>query len=387
LNARRLSALVKVNIKRIVREPASLFLVILFPILLTAFFGLAFGGVGGAQTTYQLGVVNLGSPSPLGPWAQAFVGNLTATRILQVQTYDSNATAQIALQQGKLSAVILIPAGFEQSVEAYVRNPSNPAAWQVSTVQLYIDSGSMFAVQAIPPVVQGALTSTISEVAAQAASLPIELGSPSLIQVAKFTAFDYMVPGLFAFSAIFLTMLVAQSFTMDREKGLLRRINTTPTRASEFMASHALSNMLLALLQVGLVFALASAIGYHSQGGAFSLLFAFVMVSVFAVTCVGFGLITATVAKSSGAATGIAFIFIMPQMFLGTFVSANVSGAMATVGRFVPSYYVTDALTSLFLRGASPTSAAALTDLGVVAGVSVATLVAGICLYQKYGGS
>jgi len=387
LNARRLSALVKVNIKRIVREPASLFLVILFPILLTAFFGMAFGGVGGTQTTYQVGVVNLASPSSLGPWAQAFVGNLTATRILQVQTYDSNATAQSALQQGKLSAVILIPAGFEQSAELYELNPSNPGAWQVSTVQLYLDSGSMFAVQAIPPVVQEALTSTISGAAAQTASLPIELGSPSLIQVAKFTTFDYMVPGLFAFSAIFLTMLVAQSFTVDREKGLLRRINTTPTKASEFMASHTFSNMLLALLQVGLVFALASAIGYHPQGGASSLLFAFVLVSVFAVTCVGFGLITATVAKSSGAATGIAFIFIMPQMFLGTFVSVNVSGAMATIGRFVPSYYVTDALTSLFLRGASPTSPAVLTDLGVVAGVSVATLLAGIWLYQRYGGS
>ncbi len=387
MNSRRLSALVKVNIRRIVREPAYLFLVILFPIMLTTFFGMAYGGVGGTQTTYQVGIVNMASPSTQGPWTQAFVGNLTSTRILQVQTYDSNATAQSALQQGELSAVILIPVGFEQSAEAYEQNPSNPAAWQASTVQLYLDSGSVFAVQAIRPVVQEALTSSISRAAPQTASLPIELGSPSLIQVAKFTTFDYMVPGLFAFPAIFLTMMVAQSFTMDREKGLLRRINTTPTKASEIMASHTFSNMLLALLQVGLVFALASAIGYHPQGGASSLLFAFVLVSVFAVTCVGFGLITAAVAKSSGAATGIAFIFIMPQMFLGTFVSAGVSGPMATVGKFVPSHYVTDALTSLFLRGASPTSASVLTDLGVVAGVSVATLVAGIWLYQKYGGS
>ncbi|MGA1974783.1 MAG: ABC transporter permease [Conexivisphaerales archaeon] len=386
MNSRRISTLVKVNIKRIVREPAALFMVILFPIMLTTFFGMAYGGVGGTQTTYQVGVVNLGS-SPMGPWGQAFVGNLTSTKILQVQTYDSNATAQSALQQGKLSAVIIIPASFEQSAEAYRQNPSNPAEWKVSTVQLYLDSGSMFAVQAVHPVVQEALTLSISGAAAQSASLPIEIGSSSLIQVAKFSTFDYMVPGLFAFSAIFLTMMVAQSFTMDREKGLLLRINTTPTKASEFMASHTLSNMLLALLQVGLVFALASAIGYHPQGGAYSLLFAFVLVSVFAVSCVGFGLITATVAKSSGAATGIAFIFIMPQMFLGTFVSANASGAMATVGRFVPSYYVTDALTSLFLRGASPTSIAVLTDLGIVAGVSVATLLAGIWLYQKYGGS
>jgi ABC-2 type transport system permease protein len=385
LNARRLSALIKVNIKRIVREPASLFVVILFPIMLTTFFGMAYGGVGGTQTAYQVGIVNLAPASSPGPWTQAFTGNLTATRILQVQVYDSNATAQSALQQGKLSAVLVIPADFEESADAYRQNPSNPAAWQVSTVQLYLDSGSMFAVQAVRPVVQAALASSIAGVAAQAPSLPIELGSSSLIQVARFTTFDYMVPGLFAFSAIFLTMMVAQSFTLDRERGLLRRISTTPTKASEFMASHTFSNMLLALLQVGLVFALASAIGYRPQGGASDLLFAFVLVAVFAMTCVGFGLITATLAKSSGAATGIAFIFIMPQMFLGTFVSSGLSGSAAAIGRFVPSYYVTDALTSVFLRGAAITSPSVLADLFVVAGISATTLLAGVLLYQKYG--
>jgi hypothetical protein len=66
---------------------------------------------------------------------------------------------------------------------------------------------------------------------------------------------------------------------------------------------------------------------------------------------VGFGLITATLAKSPGAATGISFIFIIPQMFLGTFVGFAMSPSAQAAGRFVPSYYVTDALTSLLLRG------------------------------------
>jgi ABC-2 type transport system permease protein len=386
MNGRRLSALVKVNIRRIVREPASLFLVILFPVMLTAFFGMAYGGVGGGgQTTYQLGVVEEAGPAAGGPWAQAFIGNLTSTQIIQVHIYESNASGQADLQQGKISGVLLIPVGFEDSASSYRQNPGNPAAWQEATVQLYLDSGSIFAVQAVRPVVQQALSTSVYGATTQASSLPIQLGSASLVQVAKYSTFDYMVPGLFAFAAIFLTMMVAQSFTLDRERGLLRRIATTPVKASEFMASHAISNMLLALIQVAVVFMLASLIGYHAQGGITSLAVAFVLVSVFAATCVGFGLITATLAKSSGAATGIAFLFIMPQMFLGTFVSSGLSGAMASVGRFVPSYYVTDALTSLFLRGASFTSPTVLTDLTTVAGTSVATLLIGVWLYQKYG--
>jgi ABC-2 type transport system permease protein len=387
LNFSRLATLVKVNIKMIVREPASLFMVVLFPVMLTLFFGMAYGGVGGSQTTYQVGVVNLVPTGAQGYWTQSFLGNLTSVQLLQVHSYDSNVSAQADLKQGKLSAVLVIPASFEESASSYNNKPNDPASWRASTVELYLDSGSMFAVQAVPPMAQEALATAIYGKSTDQSSMPVQLGSASLIDVAKFTTFDYMVPGVFAFAAIFLTMMVAQTFTLERERGLLRRISTTPTSAAEFMASHAISNMLLALIQVAIVFALASAIGYHAQGGAASLAFAFALDSVFAMTCVGFGLITATVAKSSGAATGISFLFVMPQMFLGTFVSAGLSGAMATVGRFVPSYYVTDALTSLFLRGASVASSSVLTDSATVVLTGVATLLAGVFLFQKFGNS
>jgi len=85
--------------------------------------------------------------------------------------------------------------------------------------------------------------------------------------------------------------------------------------------------------------------------------------------------------KSSGAATGLSFLFILPQMFLGTFVPST-----GGIGRFVPSYYVTDALTSLFLRGAPLSSPVILTDLLVVAVVGVVTMVVGIVVFQRFGG-
>jgi ABC-type multidrug transport system permease subunit len=112
-------------------------------------------------------------------------------------------------------------------------------------------------------------------------------------------------------------------------------------------------------------------------------LFAFILVTVFSVSNVGFGLITATIAKSSGAATGIAFLFVIPQMFLGTFIGAQLSSAAQTAGQFVPSYYVTDALTSLFLRGASITSQTVLVDFAIVLASCAAILAAGIALYSR----
>ncbi len=112
--------------------------------------------------------------------------------------------------------------------------------------------------------------------------------------------------------------------------------------------------------------------------------FAFTLVLIFSLSNIGFGLITATIARSSGAATGLSFLFVLPQLFLGTFVGASLSSAAQVAGKFVPSYYVTDALTSLFLRGAPITSLTVLLDLAAVSVSCVAILIVGILLYGKY---
>jgi hypothetical protein len=55
------------------------------------------------------------------------------------------------------------------------------------------------------------------------------------------------------------------------------------------------------------------------------------------------------------------------------------------MARFVPSYYVTDALTSLFLRGAPLSSPVVMNDLLVVAVVGVLAVVVGVVTFQRFG--
>jgi len=363
-----------------------LFIVILFPIITTLLFGVSFGAIGGEQaTSYKIGTVEAESSGPFPQWSQHFIGNLSDTEILEIQMYPTNESAQSDLIQGGIQAVVILPENFGQSCNSFWNAPTNPSLWINTTVQLYLDSGSMFATQAIPPIIQQVLAKTIYGVQPTSLSGPIEIGSPSMVHASKLTVFDYWVPGLFAFFAIFLIMTVAQSFTFEREKGLIRRINTTPTSPTEFMTSKAISNVLIALIQVALVFVTTFVVGYRPIVDAASFIFAFIILSIFSLCCVGFGLIAATVAKSSGAATGIAFIFIMPQMFLGTYVSLGMSDIVQAAGKFVPSYYVTDALTSLFLRGAPILSATILLDALAVLIYSVAVLALGIVLFGKYG--
>jgi len=159
--------------------------------------------------------------------------------------------------------------------------------------------------------------------------------------------------------------MAAQSFTQDHSRsknGVIKRIRTTPITSTEFMTSQVLSYMLTALIQAILIFFAAYLIEFKPNVNFATYALAFIIVLIFSLSNVGFGLITATLAKTSGATTGSAFLFILPQLFLGTFVGASLSSTVQVAGKFVPSYYVTDALTSLLLREAAITSPAILSD-------------------------
>jgi hypothetical protein len=252
MNRQRILAIVKRDMKRMGREPATLFLILLFPIVLTLAFGTAFGAIGGGQPSYQVGIVNLDASESGAVWMAHFSDNLSATQILKVHDYVDESSALADIAQGKVQAVLIVPVGFGTACQTYIDHPNEPAQWIPASVSIALDRGSIFAVQAIPPMVQDAIAFTLS--VPQASALPIVVSDPSLVQSNVGTAFDLMAPGIFTYAAIFLTMTVAGSFTVDREKGLLKRISTTPLTAGEFMTSQVLSNMIIATIQVGLVF-------------------------------------------------------------------------------------------------------------------------------------
>ncbi len=384
MNLGRIIALAGSNLKRTFREPSFLFLVLMFPIALTVLFGTAFGAVGGGAATYKVGVVDLDQSSPDHHWSEELTANLAATKIVTLQNYQDNASAQKELSEGKLQAVLVIPEGFGNDCSAYAQHRDDPSLWTTCQVRLYLDPASLVSTQAVPPIVQQALDATTHDPSMQVNG-PIALTSFQVASSVHLTAFDHMAPGVITFAAVFLTMIIGQSFALDREKGLLRRMNTTPVTPGEFILSNVLSNMVIATIQVGLVIGLVLALGFHSSATIEGLTFAFVLVLAFSVCSVGLGLITASVAKSPSQATMIAFAFIMPQMFLGTFMGSSLSGAAQSVGALLPAYYVTDGLNTILLRGASLTSGALVMDLAAVALFAVLSLVAGAVLFRRFG--
>ncbi|MEM2944656.1 MAG: ABC transporter permease [Methanomassiliicoccales archaeon] len=380
MKPRRIAALCKKELKKTVREPAILFMIFLFPLVFVLTFGAAFGGVGSSQTSYSIGVVNLDDDN-IGNATQSFLQALGDTQILDMRLYQSNETAQADLSQGKIQAVMIIPENFSESLASLEAFPHEPEKWVNVSISLYLDKGSLIATQAIPPIIENVLSSLVNIESPQS---PLQLKIASLVETETISAFEFMAPGMFTFASIFLIMMVAQSFTQDRENGMMKRLRTTPLTSTEFMTSQVISYMLIALLQAVIVFLAIYIIGFQPAVSVFAYIFAFLIVLVFSISNVGFGLITATLAKSSGAATGISFLFVLPQLFLGTFVGSSLSPSAQIASRCVPSYYVTDALTSIFLRKADIFSSGVMYDFLIVAASCLAILLIGILLYRQY---
>lgn len=195
--------------------------------------------------------------------------------------------------------------------------------------------------------------------------------------------FDFIVPGLFALNGLFIALPVALSFSEDREQGLLKRINTTPTTSAEFMGSHLISNMGMAIIQVAIIGLTAFLLGFRPTGAIAGMSLAFVIMVIFSLSAIGFGLITATIAKSSKAAGGIVWIFMLPQQMLASGLYP-LPPETTMISMFMPLYYVSDALSLLF-NGTAYVDLRIWWDLLILTMFSLVIVIGGILLFKKYG--
>ena len=384
MDSRRVIILAKKNMKKLIRDPGTLFLLVLFPVVLTTVFGFAFGGIGeSGPQNFEIGIVNLDDSSVYPDWANGFMANLTQTDGVTLVLYDDNETGQADLLQGSVDALIVIPFGFGDSCQSYWSFPYDGSSWTNTSIGLYLDSGSLIATIAVPPIVQQGLLNTLVGNAQMSLEVPVDLTNPQFISANAFSQWDYMVPGMFAFSAIFITVIVAQSMTVERSEGLLRRMSTTPMTSSDYMVSQTISYMIVAILQVVMIFLTSYLIGYRPATGMAGIGFALMILAVFSLSCVGLGLIAATFSNSADGATGLAFMIAMPQMFLGTFMPLG--GIADTIASMMPSKYVTDALTTLFLRGAAIVTLSVWIDFALVVTAGIAVVFAGILVFERWG--
>jgi ABC-2 type transport system permease protein len=193
--------------------------------------------------------------------------------------------------------------------------------------------------------------------------------------------FEYLLPGTMGYAIIYMGMMVALALSEYREAGLLKRLESTPTSPYEYLGSLIIAYAIIAVFQALVVLLVARILGYVPLGGLVGLLLACVFLALLAVTAVGLGLLTATIAKSSGAASGLAVIYIVPMMMFGALL-AVFNDTTRTIARFTPNFYVSDSLSIIFQQD-SVSDAAIWQNLLILALITLVIVVAGIQLFKR----
>ena len=114
------------DIRLLFSDKAAVFFTLFFPLIMATFFGTVFSG-GGGSAGISLAIADKDNST----LSQAYIESLSESSALNVQRLDE-ATAKEQVRKGKITAVLIIPEGFEKSKQSLFDN-------DVPTIELGID--------------------------------------------------------------------------------------------------------------------------------------------------------------------------------------------------------------------------------------------------------
>ncbi len=333
-------AMVKANMKMVLRNRQALFWNLAFPAIFILIFGAVFSG--GSQVSFDVGVA--GEPSP---YRDAVVSRLEADDA----TFDvSTGTTEEELHKlddSDRDMVLVFAASGEgqpaSPVEIAYDDTSGPIADVGVNVVRQVLLGVAGAEDAVPITTRAV------------ASLDIDF-------------IDFFVPGILAMSLMNAGVIgLATSFVTYRERGILRRIKVTPFSLTSFILARIVTQLMVAVLQAGILVALGRLIyGLTLRGNVLVILLA---IAVGALCFLSIGFAISGIARNTETAASYGNLITFPMLFLsGVFFDIDsMPSWLRPFVRLLPLRYLVDALREPMTRGSG--LGAIWVDLVVLLGV------------------
>jgi len=339
------------EIQVISKERVSLMVLFILPLMVGGFIGggnLAASRAEGDVIQLDVGLVNLDE----GPMGLQVVKVLQSIEQLQVTSYAAVTEGEQLVAKGESAALIVIPQDFSQKFDAYlptsinvVVDPAEPESANIVTaivkqvmsefsiwgevqhgVRSILDEAGILQAagsqesRSIEAQNLGIIMTRINEMrTSPVIGLVIEdpVGEKTSPSMASF--FAYLFPGLTVYFIFFIVGMSAASLLSERETGVLRRLLTATIPRGTILAGKTIAYMLLACLQVVVIFTVANLV-FHTPLGRSPLGLVVMTLSV-AFTATAFGMLVAGISKTAKQADGTGTI-------LG-FVLGSLGGAIA----------------------------------------------------------
>jgi ABC-2 type transport system permease protein len=340
---KEIKALYLANAREFVREPMTMLLVLLLPVVLAAFFGLIFGGSDGV--TLELGVVN----EDAGPVGEQFLMDLETSlageteEVLNLRA-GTRAETMEALKKGDLSVVIVLPQSLTSSLAS-----EEPVAVEVFYDPARSISGG---------VGLGMVRAMLSEANSTLSGSPPPLVmAEKSVQTNPLRPIDLHVPNLLGIALFWLGLFgTAMPLVQQREGQVLRRLSVTPLTTGTLLVAQVAWRVTVGLFQAAL-FLLMGYLGFGVTvaGGWGNWLLLVAVVTMGALVFTSLAYFLAGLAASTEGVMAVVQIVNFPMMFLsGSLFEVEIlPDFFRPVAAALPLTYLSDALRQIIV-GAPP---------------------------------
>ena len=357
MTPRIIAANLGVRLRSFYRERSAMFFTFAFPVILVLVFGTIFTKP--EHLNFDLPVQDQSGTRSSARLLETLATD-QAFRITQVPT-DVDA-AQYA-REHKQNLVLVIPKNFD----APPAQRPGPRGGTEAVALTYVYDPSSTSVNTKIQL----LETMVAQVNQKITGVPPHLELvPASILPERYRFIEFFVPGIIAMAI--MTSCLSNALNMNaelRQKGILRKLSTTPITRADWLVSSILYQLILSAVSTVAILLVSYAVfDVRLHIDAWLPLIVVVEVIAFA----GIGMLLTPFAKEAESASAVANAFLFPMMFLsGTFFPVEMMPAfLQAFAKLLPLYYVNEALRAAMIfsdHGATLQNAGVTTAFAAVA--------------------
>lgn len=343
------------------RAYSAMFFTLAFPVILVLVFGAIFTRP--EKMNFDLTVQDLDG----SPLSQRLVDALAADGVFRTTPAPPDVDAVQYARDNKLNLALVIPRGYGNMHSRRLATGDPDASVALS----YIYDPSSTSVTTKLQLLESFVAATNQRMS----------GTPPFLTMTKqsilnkqYRFIEFFVPGIIAMAV--MTSCLSGALNMNaelRQKGILRKLATTPITPSDWLLSNILYQLALAGISTALILLVSFAV-FDVRLRIDGWLPLFIVLEVFAF--VGIGMMLTPIAREAESATAAANAVLFPMMFLsGTFFPVEMMpGFLQMFAKVIPLYYINEGLRAsmIFIDHMDAARHAA-----IVAGVAVTVFVIG----------
>jgi ABC-2 type transport system permease protein len=335
---RRIRALVRKETLQVLRDPSSLVVGFVLPLLLLILFGF---GVSFDATRVRVGLV-IENPTPE---TSLFVASLSNTAFFEVQRAPDRRAFLDQLSAGRLNGVIVLAGDFSDRL----------ARGDTAGIQVITDGSDPNTAGLVAGYVRGAWQSWQSQ---RALSLGTKVQGAINIESRfwfnpELESRRFLVPGSIALILMMIgALLTALVVAREWERGTIEALLATPVGVGEFIIGKLVPNFALGMCAMGVCVLAALFVFDIPLRGSLITLIAFT--AVFLTVALAIGLLISTVARTQFLASQMAMLVaFLPGLYFSGFLFeiASMPAPLRTFSTIVPARYYVRGLQTIFLAG------------------------------------